>query len=63
MLQHRESDSVVTSQVTTTGGMFQEASSFVQDLSEGCMEKTSTKPNDFDTDSGFEGESSRQLQR
>lgn len=55
MLQHRESDSVVTSQVTTTGGMFQEASSFVQDLCGGCVERISAKPNNFDTDSGFEG--------
>lgn len=49
-----------TSNVTDMGGMFRVANSFNQDISEWCVKDTTKKPEDFDTDAGFEGDDAKQ---
>ena len=45
-----------TSSVTDMGSMFLGASSFNQDISNWCVTNIGSKPNNFDSDSGFEGQ-------
>ena len=40
--------------------MFKGASSFNQNISKWCVSEISTKPEDFDTDAGFEGKTELQ---
>ena len=51
-----------TSQVTDMSSMFQWARSFNQDLSEWCVSQFDSMPADFDKDSGFEGDTTKQPQ-
>ncbi|MEL7833411.1 BspA family leucine-rich repeat surface protein [Fodinibius sp. Rm-B-1B1-1] len=45
-----------TSAATTMDKMFKNASSFNQDISSWCVSKIDSKPSDFDTNAGFEGD-------
>jgi len=49
-----------TSNVASMFWMFRDAESFDQDISTWCVEQITDKPDDFDADSGFEGDDAKQ---
>jgi surface protein len=49
-----------TSNITTMDGMFTDATAFNQDISNWCVSQIESTPSNFDTESGFDGNTAKQ---